>query len=42
VSAALDYYAAFPEEIDTAIATNASVAEEAEALWRRRQQLLSR
>lgn len=41
VSAALDYYAAFPEEIDTAIATNASVAEEAETLWRRRQQLLA-
>jgi hypothetical protein len=41
VSAALDYYAAFPEEIDTANATNADLAEEAEALWRRRQQLLA-
>jgi hypothetical protein len=41
VSASLDYYAAFPEEIDAAIAFNATVAEEAEALWRRRQQLLA-
>jgi hypothetical protein len=41
VSAALDYYAAFPVEIDEAIATNADAAEEAEALWRRRQQLLA-
>jgi hypothetical protein len=41
VSAALDYYAAFPDEVDAEIATNAAVAEEAEALWRRRQQLLA-
>jgi hypothetical protein len=41
VSAALDYYTAFPEEIDSAIALNAADAAEAEALWRRRQQLLA-
>jgi hypothetical protein len=41
VEAALDYYAAFPEEIDAAIAANQAAAQEAEAVWRRRQQLLA-
>jgi hypothetical protein len=41
VSAALDYYAAYPDEIDLAIAANAAAAEAAEAEWRRRQQLLA-
>jgi hypothetical protein len=41
VSGALDYYAEFPDEIDAAIDSNAATAEEAEALWRRRQQLLA-
>ena len=41
VAAALDYYAAFPEEINGEIAANAAAAEESEALWRRRQQLLA-
>jgi hypothetical protein len=41
VTVALDYYAAFPEEINEEIAANAAAAEEAEALWRRRQQLLA-
>lgn len=41
VSAALDYYAEFPDEIDAAIDSNAAAAEESEALWRRRQQLLA-
>lgn len=41
VTAALDYYAAFPEEIDGEIAANTAEADRAEALWRRRQQLLA-
>lgn len=41
VSAALDYYAEIPEEIDAEITANATAAEEAETLWRRRQQLLA-
>lgn len=41
VSAALDYYAAYPEEVDAAIAANLAAAEAAEAQWRRRQQLLA-
>jgi hypothetical protein len=41
VTAALDYYAAFPEEIDEEIASNVAAAEESEALWRRRQKLLA-
>lgn len=41
VTAALDYYAAYPEEIDGAIAANIAAAEEAEEIWRRRQQLLA-
>ncbi len=41
VTAALDYYAAFPDEINDEIAANATTAEESEALWRRRQQLLA-
>lgn len=41
VGAALDYYAAFTTEIDNEIATNLAVADEAEAAWRRRQDLLA-
>ncbi|MFZ0214931.1 MAG: CopG family transcriptional regulator, partial [Candidatus Dormiibacterota bacterium] len=41
VTAALDYYAAFSEETDAEIAANQAAAEEAELLWRRRQQLLA-
>ncbi len=41
VGAALDYYAAFPGEIDAWIAANVAAADEAEAVWRRRQQLLA-
>ncbi|MDQ1360252.1 MAG: hypothetical protein QOJ44_629 [Acidimicrobiaceae bacterium] len=41
VSAALDYYADLPEEIDAEIAANTAATEEAETLWRRRQQLLA-
>jgi hypothetical protein len=41
VSAALDYYATYPEEIDGAIAANVAAAEELEEIWRRRQQLLA-
>lgn len=41
VGAALDYYAAFPDEIDVWIAANVAAADEAEAVWRRRQQLLA-
>lgn len=41
VDAALDYYAEFPDEIDQEIGANGAAAEAAEALWRRRQQLLA-
>jgi hypothetical protein len=41
VAAALDYYAAYPEEIDGEIAANVAAAEESEEIWRRRQQLLA-
>jgi hypothetical protein len=41
VGAALDYYAAFTSEIDNEIATNLAAADEAEAAWRRRQDLLA-
>jgi hypothetical protein len=41
VSAALDYYASFTSEIDSEIAANLKAAEEAEALWHRRQNLLA-
>ncbi|MGH9047483.1 MAG: ribbon-helix-helix protein, CopG family [Acidimicrobiales bacterium] len=41
VSAALDYYADFNDEIDGEIAANLAAADEAEAAWRRRQGLLA-
>lgn len=41
VEAALAYYAEFTDEIDAEVAANAAAAEEAEALWRRRQNLLA-
>jgi hypothetical protein len=41
VSAALDYYASFTTEIDNEIAANLKAADEAEAAWRRRQDLLA-
>lgn len=41
VEAALDYYAAFPEEVDGEIAMNRAEAEEAEAHWLRRQRLIA-
>lgn len=41
VDAALAYYAEFTEEIDAQIEANRQVAEEAEALWRRQQELLA-
>ena len=41
VEAALSYYAAFPEEVDAALAANEAAAQEAETVWRRRQQLLA-
>jgi hypothetical protein len=41
VNAALDYYASFATEIDSEIADNLRAADEAEAAWRRRQDLLA-
>lgn len=41
VDAALAYYAEFTGEIDSELASNAAAADEAEALWRRRQDLLA-
>jgi hypothetical protein len=41
VSAALDYYAGYTAEIDAEIAANLAIADEAEAAWRRRQDLLA-
>ena len=42
VEAALDYYAEFTSEIDELIEVNHREAEEAERLWRRRNDLLAR
>jgi hypothetical protein len=42
IEAALDYYAAFTDEIDEEIASNVAAAEEAESAWHRRQELLAR
>jgi len=41
VEAALAYYAEFTDEINGRVAANAAAAAEAEALWRRRQDLLA-
>ena len=41
VDAALGYYAEFTDEIDRDLAANTAAADEAEALWRRRQDLLA-
>jgi hypothetical protein len=41
VDAALDYYADYQDEIDDRVAANVAAADEAEAVWRRRQGLLS-
>jgi len=41
IGAALDYYADFTAEIDGEIAANLAAADEAEAVWRRRQGLLA-
>jgi hypothetical protein len=41
VEAALDYYAAFPDEVDAEIASNLAEAEAAEARWLRRQRLIA-
>jgi hypothetical protein len=42
VDAAMAYYAEFSDEIDERIRSNAAAAEQAEALWRRRRDLLAR
>jgi len=42
VEAVLAYYAEFTEEIDAQVRVNLAAAEEAEALWRRQQDLLAR
>lgn len=42
VDAALAYYAEFTEEIDAHVSANRVAADEAEALWRRQQNLLAR
>jgi len=42
VGAAFDYHADFNTEIDDEIAANLATADEAEATWRRRQDLLAR
>ena len=42
VDAVLSYYADFTDEIDAEIAANLTAADEAEAEWRRRQDLLAR
>lgn len=42
VEAALNYYAEFTEEIDDRIKANIAAADEAEALWRKRNDLLSK
>ena len=41
VEAALAYYAEFTEEIDAQVGANRKAADEAEAQWRRRQDLLA-
>lgn len=41
VNAALDYFASFTAEIDDEIAANLKAADEAEAAWRRRQDVLA-
>ncbi len=41
VEAALAYYAEFTEDIDGQVGANRRAAEEAEAQWRRRQDLLA-
>ena len=41
VGAALDYYADFTREIDEELAANLAATDEAEALWRKRQDLLA-
>jgi hypothetical protein len=41
IGAALDYYADFTAEINGEIAANLAAADEAEAVWRRRQGLLA-
>ena len=41
LNAVLDYYADFTTEIDEEIAENVAVADELEALWRRRQDPLA-
>ena len=41
VEAALAYYAEFTEEIDAQVDANRRAADEAEALWRRQQDLLA-
>jgi hypothetical protein len=41
IAAALDYYAAFTDEVDAEIADNLAASEEAEAVWRKRQDLLA-
>jgi hypothetical protein len=41
VEAALTYYAEFTDEVDDRIARNRAAADEAEALWRRHQDLLA-
>jgi hypothetical protein len=42
VEAALAYYAEFTEEVDAQISTNSAAADEAEHLWRRQRELLTR
>jgi hypothetical protein len=42
VGVVVRYYAAFPEEIDERIASNADVAEREERLWTAQQSLLGR
>jgi hypothetical protein len=42
IDAVLAYYAEYTDEIDTQIQANLAAAEEAEALWRRQQDLLAR
>lgn len=42
VEAALAYYADFTDEVDARIRANRAAADEGEALWRRRQDLLAR
>jgi hypothetical protein len=42
VEAALAYYAEFTEEVDAQISANSAAADEAEDLWRRQRELLTR